>query len=85
MERRDFLRTIGCGTAALLAGCATEPKRAPRTAARTRLQQARGRPNILWLISEDTCPDLACYGKGTPNARQGVGDPVMPVLLQQHR
>jgi uncharacterized sulfatase len=76
MERRDFLRTIGCGTAALLAGCATEPKRAPRTAARTRLQQARGRPNILWLISEDTCPDLACYGNTlvkTPNLDKLAG------------
>ena len=28
------------------------------------------RPNILWLISEDTCPDIGCYGNPdvvTPN------------------
>ena len=70
MERRDFLKTIGCGTAALLAGCATDPKEAARKAARARMKEAQGRPNILWLISEDTSPDLACYGHPlvkTPN------------------
>lgn len=70
MKRRDFLRTVGCGTAALLAGCATDPKRATRKAAQLRISQAANRPNILWLISEDTSPDLACYGHPlvkTPN------------------
>jgi uncharacterized sulfatase len=71
MKRRDFLKTVGCGTAAaLLSGCSTDPKRASRDAARARLSQAKGRPNILWLISEDTSPDMACYGNTlvkTPN------------------
>lgn len=51
MERRDFLKAVG-GTAAtaLLAGCSTTP------------QQSGPRPNVLWLISEDTSPDLGCYG-----------------------
>ena len=38
-----------------------------------------GRPNILWLIGEDLCPDLGCYGNSivhTPNidrlAREGT-------------
>ena len=37
------------------------------------------RPNILWLIAEDMCPDLGCYGhpdSKTPNvdgfAQEGV-------------
>lgn len=70
MERRDFLKTIGCGTAALLAGCETNTKQTARNVARQRLLMARGRPNIVWLISEDTSPDLACYGHPlvkTPN------------------
>src|SRR4051812_44955617 len=39
---------------------------------------AENRPNILWLIVEDACPDFACYGNEaarTPNidrfAREG--------------
>jgi N-sulfoglucosamine sulfohydrolase len=70
MKRRDFLKTVGCGTAALLAGCVTDRKQATRNVARARLLEAKGRPNILWLISEDTSPDLACYGHPlvkTPN------------------
>ena len=70
MKRRDFLKTVGCGTAALFSGCATDPKRATRQAARARILKAQNRPNILWLISEDTSPDLACYGNNlvkTPN------------------
>jgi N-sulfoglucosamine sulfohydrolase len=71
MKRRDFLKTVGCGTAAaLFSGCSTDPKRAARQAARARLLKAQGGPNILWLISEDTSPDLACYGHHlvkTPN------------------
>jgi N-sulfoglucosamine sulfohydrolase len=70
MKRRSFLKGVGCGAAALLSGCATKPKQVSKGAAR---------PNILWLISEDTSPDLACYGNTlvkTPNldrlARQGA-------------
>ncbi|MCU0914803.1 MAG: sulfatase-like hydrolase/transferase [Planctomycetes bacterium] len=70
MKRREFLKTSVGAAAALLSGCATDPKRATREAARQRLLQLRNRPNILWLISEDTSPDLACYGHPlvkTPN------------------
>ena len=77
MERRDFLKTVGCGTAALLAGCATDRKRAARNAARARIAQAQNRPNILWLISEDTSPDLGCYGNTlvkTPNLDKLAGE-----------
>ena len=65
MKRRDFLKIAGCGTAAaLLSGCG-------RSA--VRLAGGKGRPNVLWLISEDTSPDLACYGHPlvkTPNFDQ---------------
>ncbi len=92
MKRRDFLRTIGCGTAALLTGCSTGPEQSAgntrRRSAPTRLSRSAtslrptleaghetaprkvNRPNILWLISEDTSPDIACYGAPlvkTPN------------------
>jgi N-sulfoglucosamine sulfohydrolase len=63
MKRRDFLKTAGCGTAVLLAGCATQT-----TSRRTgNMPRRHERPNILWLISEDTSPDLGCYG--TPLVR----------------
>ena len=65
MKRRDFLKTAGCGTAALLAGCST------KSSTRTKpVAQRQQRPNILWLISEDTSPDIGCYGHPqvkTPN------------------
>jgi uncharacterized sulfatase len=70
MKRRDFLKTIGAGALTM-----TMP-------ACTYIQQFSGRntrPNILWILSEDICPDLACYGTPevqTPNldklAEQGV-------------
>ncbi|MBN1359894.1 MAG: sulfatase [Sedimentisphaerales bacterium] len=53
MERRTFLKTIGSAAGALLAGCSTTPER------------SGPKPNVLWLISEDTSPDLACYGNTT--------------------
>jgi len=78
MKRRDFLKTVGCGTAAaLFSGCATTSKRAARKNVRTQLLKAQNRPNILWLISEDTSPDLACYGNGivkTPNLDRLAND-----------
>jgi uncharacterized sulfatase len=61
-KRRDFLKTLGCGAAsALLPGCASDSS-----------QRGHGKklPNILWLVSEDTSPDFACYGNTsvrTPN------------------
>jgi N-sulfoglucosamine sulfohydrolase len=64
MKRRDFLKTVGCGTAAaLLSGCESGAVRLA----------GKDRPNVLWLISEDTSPDLACYGNKlvkTPNLDQ---------------
>lgn len=54
MKRRDFLKTVGGAAAgAMLGGCAAGP------------EQSGPRPNVLWLISEDTSPDLACYGDTT--------------------
>jgi N-sulfoglucosamine sulfohydrolase len=63
MKRRDFLKTIGYGTTVMLfGGCETDPKKARRAELLQRLRHDRNRPNILWLISEDTSPDLGCYG-----------------------
>ncbi len=70
MKRRDFLKGVGLGTASLtLAGCVST----------SRFFEAKDRPNILWIISEDISPDLSCYGTPavrTPNldrlAGQGV-------------
>jgi N-sulfoglucosamine sulfohydrolase len=77
MKRRDFLKAVGGGAAALLSGCSSGTKRTYRKkadpAAReayARLLHAPARPNILWLICEDACPDLGCYGNTlvkTPN------------------
>jgi len=81
MKRRDFLKTAGCGAAALLAGCTTETKitsdkASPRHRSRSKAKKPAAAssvsrpPNILWLISEDTCPDMGCYGNPlvkTPN------------------
>ena len=68
MNRRDFLKTVGLGAAAM-------------AMQRTLLaaQKNNDRPNILWILSEDISPDLSCYGTEavqTPNldklARQGI-------------
>ena len=67
MKRRDFLKTVGCGTAALLAGCATDPKQATRKAARLRLSQA-ARPAQHSLA--DLRGHLARPGLLRPRARQ---------------
>ncbi|MDX9753415.1 MAG: sulfatase-like hydrolase/transferase [bacterium] len=48
MQRRDFLTWTGaCAASSLLSPWA--------------LAQDQ-RPNILWIIAEDFCPELACYG-----------------------
>ncbi len=62
MRRRDFLRkcAIGAGGIAL----------SSRFNRITRAAGEMERPNILWLIAEDFCPDLGCYGTPlvkTPN------------------
>jgi N-sulfoglucosamine sulfohydrolase len=54
MRRRDFLKTVGCGAAALATGGLAQA--APRPS------RTKSKPNILWLISESTSPDFACYG-----------------------
>jgi uncharacterized sulfatase len=73
MKRRDFLKTVGSGVAATFLG--------GRSAAPSNRTKATGtpRPNILWILSEDTSPDLGCYGHPlvrTPNldelAREGA-------------
>ena len=59
MNRRDFIRTSTLGAATLAS-----------LASRANANTDADRPNILWLISEDTSPDLACYGTPcvkTPN------------------
>jgi len=68
MNRRDFLRTVGLGAAAIVV-----PTELPGA------QPNKDRPNILWVLSEDISPDLSCYGTPavhTPNldelARQGI-------------
>jgi arylsulfatase A-like enzyme len=70
MKRRNFLKAIGAGTVSLtLPACMSAQQPAGRDT----------RPNILWILSEDISPDLACYGTPaveTPNldklADQGV-------------
>jgi arylsulfatase A-like enzyme len=75
LSRREFLAgaagALAAGTVAKLAAAAS-PKKRP-------LDRAAGRPNILWIISEDTGPEFGCYGYGlvhTPNvdrlAREGA-------------
>ncbi|MFC1737562.1 sulfatase [Planctomycetota bacterium] len=73
MRRRDFLKAVGLGAASVItAGC-------ERTARTFAVGSEANQPNILWLISEDTSPDLGCYGNElvrTPNldklAREGA-------------
>lgn len=71
MKRRTFLKSVGCGiTGAVLPGLGC-------TAGPEKTQAAKKRPNILWLISEDTSPDLGCYGNAlvkTPNLDKMAAD-----------
>lgn len=64
--RRQFLKTAGVGLLASTVAPAAFAKKAER-------------PNIIWLMAEDICPDLSCYGTKaveTPNldkmATEGV-------------
>ncbi|MHC4623707.1 MAG: sulfatase-like hydrolase/transferase, partial [Planctomycetota bacterium] len=63
MNRRDFIKAVGLGTAALaVPGCTGEKKASAK--------RARRRPNFLWISCEDISPDLGCYGDEygvTPN------------------
>ena len=78
MERRDFLRTVGCGSGRPVVRLRDSPREEKEEAEEKPVARTE-RPNILWLISEDTCPDMACYGNTlvkTPNidklAREGA-------------
>jgi len=71
--RRDFLRVAGLGAASLaIPRCASASgRRASKTTNR--------KPNILWILSEDICPDLSCYGTPavqTPNLDKLAGEGV---------
>jgi len=71
MNRRQFLRTLSLGAAALaLPGCATAHRRTP----------SRRRPNILLIVSDDQgYNDLGCYGGTeikTPNLDRLAADGV---------
>ncbi len=66
-NRRDFLKAVGLGAAMI----AMQEK--------LFAGDKEGRPNILWILSEDISPDLSCYGTPlvqTPNldrlAGQGI-------------
>lgn len=64
--RRTFLKSTGAGLAGhWLTGHASAEEAGAEAAAMG--ADGSDRPNILWLISEDTSPDLACYG--TPEVR----------------
>ena len=64
MNRRDFMLSsmAMAGLAHLSNASAFNP-----------VGKAQNRPNILWITTEDWCPDLSCYGtKGvyTPHLDQ---------------
>ena len=62
MNRRDFLKVAGSGLASFAV---------LESSAHLALGAANHkRPNILWIVAEDFCPDLSCYGTEvvkTPN------------------
>ena len=50
---------------------------APLTALPAASGRAPNKPNILWLIAEDACPDFGCYGNTaarTPNIDRLAGE-----------
>ncbi len=63
LNRREFLRFAGLGAAGWsLAAAAPAPSL-------VRVPYGR-RPNIVWIMAEDMCPDMGCYGTPqvqTPN------------------
>lgn len=66
--RRDFLKTIGLGAAALaVPGCLSASE---QFAGEHPVDKQAPQPNILWISTEDISPDLGCYGDSyavTPN------------------
>lgn len=87
-NRRAFLAGLGgCGAAAWTAAAQAARRARPRRAEAAAAAPAEAaspaaddpRPNILWLVLEDTCPHFGCYGDPvakTPTvdalAREGV-------------
>jgi len=74
----DVLKTAGAA-AGLAAGMNTAIPAAAESAAAGKPKTPKKRPNILWIISEDTGPEFGCYGYPlvhTPNvdrlAREGA-------------
>ena len=67
--RRNSLKAVGLGAAALLRPRSALCREGPRQDA-GRKDPKRPRPNILWISCEDISPDLGCYGDSyadTPN------------------
>ena len=60
MGRREFVKTVGLGGAALAAGC--------RTAAPTHPHEPPPRPNIVFILSDDQRPDTI-HALGNPHIR----------------
>ena len=58
MKRRDFLKSIGFGAAALT----TSSQEIILAAAGDKSQK---RPNILWICAEDMSANMSCYGETT--------------------
>jgi len=72
IRRREFLKAVGLGTAAVLA------PRGVCSAAGVGGKGAR-RPNIVWISTEDISPTLGCYGDAyatTPNLDRFAGEGV---------
>ena len=62
MDRRRFFSTLAASAGGVVFG--------EKLHARVFAAPVRSRPNVLWLIAEDLCPDLGCYGNDlvhTPN------------------
>lgn len=67
--RRDFLKTTGLAAASLTLSSGVIGGTEGKTTGR--------RPNILWIIAEDICPDMGCYGHplvNTPNIDKLAGE-----------
>jgi uncharacterized sulfatase len=69
MQRRRFFKHLAAGAGGLAV--------ADLAASMSCAVGKKGRPNILWLIAEDFCPELGCYGTPlvrTPNIDRLAAD-----------